>query len=318
LHRPGPGEWYVTGWELDSAVRNGEVDHVRGFARWFDSSAAAVEHFRVGARLQFTDKYGAKMAAASDAAIADFEKLMRCEPDAPFPRYAQHFFELKRKTPKSHPNYTFYKVCLLNSLYGKLYQRIPTRTQRIIYWAAANALELSGGESNAGGMFHPFLASLVTGRVRASLHDLGVEYEALHESTDSLHVTGDKLPLIRKAGLMGDDLGQLEMKVEGPCLFLRSKLYVHWDMDGKIKKVALHGFQGGTARLLRMWKLGLYHYEHRHMNKPKETLRTGEQPFDMVTKEKFLDVDWPEFQDTVKIGGKTIRLEMPEPKALRT
>jgi hypothetical protein len=178
-------------------------------------------------------------------------------------------------------------------------------------------MELMGGESRAGGMFHPFLASLVTGRVRAGLHDLGVEYGSLHESTDSLHVMGDAYERMKSAGLLGDGLGQLEKKVEGPCLFLRSKLYVHWDMDGKLKKVAFHGFQGGTARLLRMWKLGLYHYEHRHMNKPKETLRSGEQPFDMVTKEKFLDVDWPEFTDTVKVGDKTIRLEMPEPKPLR-
>jgi hypothetical protein len=157
----------------------------------------------------------------------------------PFGEYARRFFTDKLKYEHGSVEYEFNKL-LNNSLTGKLIQttRLPGRVMA----DASGETEMSD-EWEAGGLFNPVLASWVTGRVRARLHDMEEKYASLHSSTDSLKTFGPPDP----ADLGG--LGGLKVECLGDCLILRPKLYIHLDGAGKPKKWAMHGFQGTLKQL---------------------------------------------------------------------
>lgn len=112
----------------------------------------------------------------------------------------------------------FYKL-ILNSLYGKFIARAHNEMEDAVI---------------AGSMFHPFIATLITGFVRAKIHRLEHQYNSLHTATDSIKTT---MPFVEKE----KGLGSLKLEVEGPCYILRNKLYFHFDQSGKLKKFGLHG-----------------------------------------------------------------------------
>jgi len=170
--------------------------------------------------------------------------------------YVRHFFNLKNNTSKDHPDYLFYKI-LLNSLYGKFQQLTPDHK----------------GNLKTGNLFNPFISSQITGYVRSQIHRLEHKYNSIHSSTDSIK-TLTKIP----EEDLSPELGGLQLEVEGRCILIRSRLYLHYDLEGKIKKTGLHGFHGKVDDLERVWRENLNTYETIHMSKPIESLRQNIDP----------------------------------------
>jgi len=183
----------------------------------------------------------------------------------PFADYVNFFFEKKQHTPKDDPRREMYKL-LLNSLYGKLIQRVEKEDRMV---AVTHA--------QAGALFNPFWASMITGHCRASLHRLEHEYAALHASTDSILTQAMTIPT-------GAALGNLEVKARGTLVVLRTRLYVILSHDGRVLKEALHGFHGSVNDLLRLIRHRGGPYTVQHMVRPREALRTKEAPFRMMSK----------------------------------
>ena len=199
---------------------------------------------------------------------------------SPFVEYIDTFFE-KKDTAENPIMRLFYKVCLLNSLYGKF---IQTRggTENITLVAE------DGTWSNesiliAGGLFNPFIASLITGIVRARIHELEHEYKAIHTSTDGIFTLEKNVK--ESAGL-----GGLKIEAVGDVQILRNKVYIIYGnepvdvekpfkssvyADKYIIKYALHGFHGRVTDLERMALTGEAEYEYTKVNKLRESLKRG-------------------------------------------
>jgi hypothetical protein len=179
----------------------------------------------------------------------------------PFAEYVALFFDKKQHTSPDDPRREMYKL-LLNALYGKTIQRIQDdRHDHLV----------------AGSLFNPFWASQITGHCRARLHALEHQYRALHTSTDSILTQAPEV-------LTGSGLGDLEIKARGRLILLRNKLYLIQDSQGRVVKSALHGFRGTALELLDLVGRGGGTYPIRHMVRPREALKTGEQPFRMISK----------------------------------
>ena len=182
----------------------------------------------------------------------------------PLQEFVDHFWRLKNETDKLSPYYQFYKI-ILNSLYGKFIQmrKRPSNTK-----------EYKCDEWCLGQMFHPFIATLITGKVRAMMHHLEHQHQSIHTSTDSIMTVK---PIKEK--YLSDDLGGLKFVHKGDCLLLRNKLYLHFDSEGNIKRYALHGFQGTPEKLWEMWLKGIWEYEFEKMNLPLESRVQNLKPF---------------------------------------
>lgn len=134
--------------------------------------------------------------------------------------------EAKVKGDKTRSH--FYKK-ILNSLYGKMIQTMEV----------PNSVDF-----RAGGLWTPFLATLITGFVRAKLHNLEHESESVHASTDAVKT---ELYLQENSGL-----GGLTLECSGPCLIIRPKLYAHYDNLSHKWKFASHGLNQWPPELA--WK----------------------------------------------------------------
>lgn len=238
--KPGPWHGWVTSWELSSAIANAEVDvdSVQGWVR------------------------------------RDWSRRR------PLREYVQHYYGLKNRTPKADPYYSFYKVTMLNSLYGKFIQAIdeaprlrvgeadplPPRGPVVTDFLSTPSgwMEVEGRRARAGGLYHPFLATLITGHCRAYLHDLEHLYQALHSATDSIKT---RLPVQELPGL-----GGLKVELSGPCLLLRNKLYLHHDAQMVLQKYALHGYQGTPEELYLSWRSDRWDYDRRKILRPREAV----------------------------------------------
>jgi hypothetical protein len=220
---------------------------------------------------------GWELAAAWDEVVPDtildgYLWIPSSNARNPFADYVDFFFRKKQETPKDDPRYEMYKL-LMNSLYGKLIQLVEevdsTRSQQLV----------------AGGLFNPFWASQITGHCRARLHTLEHRYGALHASTDSILTRATDIPT-------GSGLGDLEVKARGRLVILRKRLYFIVGHDGRVQKLARHGFRGRTAEdLLALILGGRGAYGARHMVRPREAARSGEKPFRMTTRQYRLNVD---------------------------
>ncbi|HEY0089659.1 MAG TPA: DNA polymerase, partial [Candidatus Lokiarchaeia archaeon] len=185
--------------------------------------------------------------------------------------YVKTFIELKNNTSKEDTNYEFYKR-LLNALYGKF---IQMREEK-----------LDDGSSKwiTGLMFQPFIASLITGFVRAYIHDLEHRFKSIHTSTDSIK-TLNSIP----KKYLSKKLGGLSLEVKGKCLLIRNRLYLHYDENGELKKYALHGFKGKPEGLLKLWNKKEKYYSANRMIKPKEAIIQGKNPFVFETQKRILN-----------------------------
>jgi hypothetical protein len=232
----------------------------------------------------------------------------------PFRDFVDTFYKLKDTTPKTDPYYHFYKIAL-NSLYGKLVGAVEEHDVDILaadtpegfvekgvgadyHWDEALKTYIRSSHENvAGQMYHPLIASLITGRVRALIYELETKYQALHTATDSIKTL---LPVSEKPGL-----GGWKLECSGRCYMFRNKLYLHFDKTAKppdkeawnfgltekgqqLTKAAFHGFKGPFRELFdrrgELLKNGEIEYSYRHVVGLREGMRRGETPADFVTR----------------------------------
>lgn len=229
----------------------------------------------------------------------------------PMADYVRHFYKLKEQTPKSDPNYYFYKI-MLNGLYGKFVQTTEIRSVEVLddekddgksdkskrsrvptdyKWDDVLSKFIKSERIHkAGGLYNPFIATLITGYVRGYLYDLEKKYEAFHSATDAVKTTR------KPRGI--DGLGGLKVETYGRCYSFRNKLYLHFarsnaycghdlskikifDHDGQhLCKFGLHGFKGKAADLFaakdKLLRGEPYEYEYDHMIGLREGFRRHE------------------------------------------
>lgn len=233
---------WVTGFELNEALARGEV------------------------RLMRTEGY-----------YYDAEKDN--EP-SPFAEYVTHWFNKKEK-PEDKIHRECYKL-LLNSLYGKFIQTRSNAIMSDLVFDLDDNKLVDAAEIIAGGLFNPFIATLITGHTRAYIHRLEHDYKALHTSTDGVFT--------QKKPRLSQGLGGLSVEASGDLLLLRNKLYIFYAPissipKGKqytastihpklaITKYALHGFHGTLSQLEQIWVSGNREYEYIKVNKLRESIR---------------------------------------------
>ena len=166
-----------------------------------------------------------------------------------FQRYVHDFYSLKSEATDEVRRY-LYKV-LLNSLYGKFIQSREIETQDgSIAW-------------KHGPLYHPFIASLITGHTRSVMHRLEHETCALHTATDGVFCGQSNSP---KDGVFDwapqQGLGSITNEgLNAELCLLRNKCYLLYsDKPGEgwksflrpdryVAKYAKHGFQGSPKQL---------------------------------------------------------------------
>lgn len=165
-------------------------------------------------------------------------------------RYVKDFYAMKQDADNEVHRY-LYKV-LLNSLYGKFIQSRelePDGTGKVSW--------------RNGPLYHPFLASLITGHTRSVMHRLEHQVEAIHTATDGVYCGSRNSP---KNGVFDwapqSGIGAITSEGHNMELgLLRNKLYVMYSADPKsgwrsfirpnryVTKYAKHGFQGSPKQL---------------------------------------------------------------------
>lgn len=207
---------------------------------------------------------------------------------SPFAEFVDFFYRMKSEAKDPVMRY-MYKI-MLNALTGKFIQTSPDYT-------------LVDGQlvkiNRAGGLYHPFVASLITGHTRAHMHAAEHKYEAIHTATDGIFAPG-----ICKADAK-KELGAFVVEGQGDLALFRNKLYIlYTDKEtedtypsqvfaGKhILKCARHGFQGRVADLERMiiTKPDERKYKRNAPIKLKTALAKGEVPNKFVISERKLNI----------------------------
>lgn len=168
----------------------------------------------------------------------------------PIREFCDEMYRLKRYgvTPEERQ---MAKLCL-NSLYGKLIQKVPNHANSVFPMfdvledeygnRSISDVNMVAGGYRAGGLYHPALASLVTGNVRARIHALEHKYDSLMTSTDGFLSLVEPDP-----SDIGDEFGMLKVK-EGSLSIWRERLYL-FEPEGGDPIFALHGFRGRLADL---------------------------------------------------------------------
>lgn len=181
---------------------------------------------------------------------------------------------------------------ILNSISGKFIQTRKRSKTDYINIESGKMTETS--ELEAGGMFHPFIASAITAHTRARIHQLEHKYKALHTATDGIFTQAKRLPN------EGKHLGALVNEAHGDLLMLRNKLYILYGPEGetesvafkgkRIIKYAMHGFQGKVETLERMVVLGRRRYDIEKPNRLRDATKRGLTPNDFTKRDYILKV----------------------------
>lgn len=201
---------------------------------------------------------------------------------SPFVDFVDYFYDLK-STATEKPDRDFYKV-LLNSLYGKFIQTIDhdgLKASRDLEYSLDTEDLKNRRVLMAGGLFNPFIASMITGSVRAKIHGLEHKYKALHTATDGIFTQQKPVSL--------DELGASKVDCFGDLLLLRTKCYIIYgdkpeagkkNLNSKafagkyILKYAHHGFYGTVFDMERMYVEGGHAYNYTKVNRLKESIRS--------------------------------------------
>lgn len=213
-----------------------------------------------------------------------YDETMDTEP-SPFKAYAENFYKLKDLASADPVRRAFYKL-FLNSLYGKFIQS-GTRGGDLknLVWDCDNETLDQIRIITAGGLFNPFIASLITGFPRAWIHRMEHDNRALHTATDGIFT--QKLPAEKRG------LGGQKIDAEGDALIFRNKCYIIYGtrkqaekygksenllhskiFKGKyIIKFATHGFHGSIFDLEKLYAKGKTEYHYVKVNKLRESLR---------------------------------------------
>ena len=174
---------------------------------------------------------------------------MTGEPGGPLADYVDTFFAEKRTSTGAAREAA---KLFLNSLYGKFFQKQPLGGVGV--WDITDAepvyIEHDPNEPFdwcAGGLYHPPIASLITGYVRAKIHRLEHKYGAVMTSTDGFFARTKPDPAD-----IGSDLGALTV-TRGDVSIWRERLYIFDPIGADQKrKVALHGFRGNADALAKI------------------------------------------------------------------
>jgi hypothetical protein len=169
---------------------------------------------------------------------------------------------------------------MLNSLYGKFFQKQPVGAVggfegemspdgSVSAWQVETAPD-QRFDYQAGGLYHPPIASLITGFVRAKVHDLEHKHGAIATSTDGLFAFKPPDP-----SQVGDGLGMLTAD-HGHLDIWRERLYQFGEVpSGPVSKFALHGFRGKLKDLQQIpLESGTYKYNASHPITLREATRT--------------------------------------------
>lgn len=261
--KPIQGEFsgiWTTGFEFNEAIRTGEIETSEVFGYYY---------------------------------CAEMDK----EP-SPFKAYVNEFYQ-RKENAKEKAHREFNKL-LMNALYGKFIQTRKMDGMADLTFDLDNSKLMIDSSVQAGGLFNPFIATLITGHTRAFIHALEHRFKALHTSTDGIQ-TQIKPSGLSKYGKAGA-LGSVAIEASGDCLILRNKLYIIYSrllakerrdpgivrsmlFPGKrILKYALHGFHASVQTLEELWRTGTREYEYIKVNKLKESLRRKLAVNDFVTR----------------------------------
>lgn len=195
-----------------------------------------------------------------------------------FKEFVSEFYQ-KKEQETDKVRRTFYKL-ILNSLYGKFIQ--TRKNKKFCRIDTETGVVSEVGDLVAGGLFHPFIASLITAHTRAQIHKLEHKYNALHTATDGIFTTR-KVNVPAKAKSVGD----VTCEAKGDLLLARNKLYILYGrpQDGgfpsrafkgkNILKYALHGFQGKVADLETLIATNRRRYSIVRPNRLKESVKRG-------------------------------------------
>lgn len=189
----------------------------------------------------------------------------------PLSEYALTYYKLKNKEPKESPLYLYYKVCMLNSIYGKFIER---------------RYDEEKGYAIRGPNYNPAIASLITGYVRAGMHQLEHDTDAIHSATDAVFTKGSVKT--------SKELGGLSNQGNGKLCMMRTKLYLFY-CNGKLQKQARHGFHGTEDQLVDMWENRKTAYTYKKIPTAGEFLlhkKLNLKLFGMNTYKANLNVDW--------------------------
>lgn len=199
---------------------------------------------------------------------------------SPFYQYVMDFYRKKSETHIDPVMRYMYKI-LLNALTGKFIQTSPDYT-------------LVDGKlvkiNRAGGLYHPFIAGLITGDCRAKVHGAEHEFNAIHTATDGIFVPGIHRDSPKK------ELGALVTEGIGDLALFRNKLYIFYtDTESAetypsqvfagrhILKCARHGYQGTVGALEGMLVSDSREYRINKPIKLKTAIQRGEPPNKFVT-----------------------------------
>lgn len=185
--------------------------------------------------------------AAGELTVLDASGYVMDGPTGgPLAEYVDDFYHMKRYA-KDDTERAAAKL-FLNSLYGKFFQKVP-RGNVTGYDIDALEMVVTDPEQDydydAGGLYHPPLASLITGYVRAKIHTLEHRYQSIMTSTDGFfaYVPPDGPEIGSELGMLSAEIGTLRI--------WRERLYVFTPTEGK-PTYALHGFRGKVEQLQRM------------------------------------------------------------------
>lgn len=242
-------------------------------------SGQAVSGYELNVALQSNEVQLSSISGFTYDSVSDY---------SPFHAYVAYFYKMKAESTDPVLRY-MYKI-MLNGVTGKFIQTSEDYT-------------LVDGQlvkiQRAGGLYQPFIASLITGHTRSVMHPLEHKYKALHTATDGIFAPGDH-PGARKK-----ELGAVVNEGYGDLALLRNKLYILYSheeipnvtypsevFEGRhILKCARHGFQGTVANLEQMLISQVREYKVNRPLKLKSATKSGGVPNMFVKQLRKLNIN---------------------------